>query len=210
MSNKYERIISKDNLEDDNNIENELINRLKEVHKQSEERTFDLNEKFDQIRDYFQKLINIYKNNLEQEEDIDNNIDFFSLKNYINNYITKERETSINNINEVFEEVSKNIKKDINDNSQIKDEIKVSLIEIKKIFEQKYNQLIKVFEEAKSENVGLSDNIENQMKEQFDKINNILDKEINEGKSNKNDIISKAQKFLLELGRKIKLQKQER
>ena len=210
MSNKYERIISKDNLEDDNNIENELINRLKEVHKQSEERTFDLNEKFDQIRDYFQKLINIYKNNLEQEEDIDNNIDFFSLKNYINNYITKERETSINNINEVFEEVSKNIKKDINDNSQIKDEIKVSLIEIKKIFEQKYNQLIKVFEEAKSENVGLSDNIENQMKEQFDKINNILDKEINEGNSNKNDIISKAQKFLLELGRKIKLQKQER
>ena len=58
------------------------MKKLKEIHRKSEEKTFDLNEKFNQIKDGLQKLIDTYQNNLYEENESENNIDIISLHKY--------------------------------------------------------------------------------------------------------------------------------
>ena len=85
------------------NKEEDLIMRLKEVHCKSEEKNFDLNEKFNQIKKDIQKLIDEYKIECDKSELENNDIDFSSIRDYMNEYMINERNTSINNINNTFE-----------------------------------------------------------------------------------------------------------
>ena len=188
----------------------DLINRLKEIHRKSEEKTFDLNEKFNQIKEGLQKLIDTYQNNLYQEEESENNIDIFSLHKYINNYINKEREISINNINNVFEQISDSINTKIEKNSEEKEDIKTSIIEIKNEFDGIYEESINHFEETKIQRDEIKDKIDIQMEEQFDKVNDILKKENDIEEKGKNNIINATQNYLGDLGIKMKKEKKER
>ena len=188
----------------------DLINRLKEIHRKSEEKTFDLNEKFNQIKEGLQKLIDTYQNNLYQEEESENNIDIFSLHKYINNYINKEREISINNINNVFEQISDSINTKIEKNSEEKEDIKTSIIEIKNEFDGIYEESINHFEETKIQRDEIKDKIDIQMEEQFDKVNDILKKEIDIEEKGKNNIINATQNYLGDIGIKMKKEKKER
>ena len=188
----------------------DLINRLKEIHRKSEEKTFDLNEKFNQIKEGLQKLIDTYQNNLYQEEESENNIDIFSLHKYINNYINKEREISINNINNVFEQISDSINTKIEKNSEEKEDIKTSIIEIKNEFDGIYEESINHFEETKIQRDEIKDKIDIQMEEQFDKVNDILKKGIDIEEKGKNNIINATQNYLGDLGIKMKKEKKER
>ena len=188
----------------------DLINKLKEIQRKSEEKTFDLNEKFNQIKEGLQKLIDTYQNNLYQEEESENNIDIFSLHKYINNYINKEREISINNINNVFEQISDSINTKIEKNSEEKEDIKTSIIEIKNEFDGIYEESINHFEETKIQRDEIKDKIDIQMEEQFDKVNDILKKEIDIEEKGKNNIINATQNYLGDLGIKMKKEKKER
>ena len=188
----------------------DLLNKLKEIHQKSEERTFDLNEKFNQIKDSLQKLIDNYQNNLFQEEEPENNIDIFSLHKYINNYMNKEREFSINNINNVFEQLSEELNSKIEKSSEEKEDIKTSIVEIKNEFDGIYEETITHFKEAKNKKDEIKTKIDMQMDEQFYKINDIINNEIEYEEKGKNEIISLTQKYLQDVGKKMKKEKIER
>ena len=188
----------------------DLLNKLKEIHRKSEERTFDLNEKFNQIKDGLQKLIDNYQNTLYQEDESENNIDIFSLQKYINNYINNERETSINNINNVFEQISDTVNSKIEKNSEEKEDIKTSLVEIKNEFDGIYEEAQNHFNEIKNQKDEIKTKIDMQMEEQFENVNDIINNEIEIEEKGKNDIITITQNYLIELGKEMKKEKNER
>ena len=188
----------------------DLINRLKDIHRKSEEKTFDLNEKFNQIKDGLQKLIDTYQKNIYQEEESDNKIDIFALHKYINNYIRKEREISINNINNVFEQISDTINTKIEKNNEEKEDIKTSIIEIKNEFDGISEETLSHLDETKLQRDEIKEKIDIQMEEQFDKVNDILKKEIDLEEKGKNNIINVTQNYLEDLGTKMKKEKKER
>ena len=192
------------------NTKIDLLNKLKDIHCKSEERTFDLNEKFNHIKDDLQKLIDKYKNNLYEEDEYDNNIDIFSLHKYINNYISNEREISINNINNVFEQVIDTINTKKDNNSEQKENIKNSLIEVKNKYDTDVEETMNHFEEAKNQKDEIREKIDIQMEEQFEKVNEALNDEIEIGEKNKNDIINATQSYLMDLGKKMKKVKIDR
>ena len=198
------------NISQDNANRQDLISKLKEIHRKSEERTFDLNEKFNQIKDGLQKLIDTYQNNLYEEKESDNNIDIYSLQKYINNYINNERETSINNINNVFEQIADTINTKAENNSEEKEDIKTTLIEIKNEFDAIYEETANHFDETKIKKDEIRNKIDIQMDEQFEKVNDILNNESEIEEKGKNDIISLTQNYLKELGKKMKKEKVER
>ena len=188
----------------------DLLNKLKEIHRKSEERTFDLNEKFNQIKDSLQKLIDNYQNYLYQEDELENNIDIFSLHKYINNYINNERETSINNINNVFEQITDTVNSKIEKNGEEKEDIKTSLVEIKNEFDGIYEETQNHFNEIKNQKNEIKTKIDIQMEEQFDNVNDIINNEIKIEEKGKNDIYTITQNYLVELGKKMKKEKIER
>ena len=198
------------NISQDNVKKQDLISKLKEIHRKSEERTLDLNEKFNQIKDGLQKLIDTYQNNLYEEKESDNNIDIYSLQKYINNYINNERETSINNINNVFEQIADTINTKAENNSEEKEDIKTTLIEIKNEFDAIYEETVNHFDETKIKKDEIKSKIDMQMDEQFEKVNNILNNESEIEEKGKNDIISLTQNYLKEIGKKMKKEKVER
>ena len=92
-----------------NTKKDELMSHLKEVHCKNEERTFDLNEKFNQIKEELQTLMEEYKSNNDNKNDSESDeIDFLSIKEYIKDYINNERSASINIINDTFEKINNN------------------------------------------------------------------------------------------------------
>ena len=188
----------------------DLLYKLKEIHQKSEERTFDLNEKFNQIKDGLQNLIDNYQNNLYQEEEPENYIDYFSLQKYINNYINNEREISINNINNVFEKLSEQLNSKIEKNSEEKEDIKTSMVEIKNEFDGIYVETLSHFNETKNQKDEINNKIEMQMEEQFEKINDIINNEFGIEEKGKNEIITLAQDYLRDIGKKMKKEKIER
>ena len=198
------------NISQDNVKKQDLISKLKEIHRKSEERTLDLNEKFNQIKDGLQKLIDTYQNNLYEEKESDNNIDIYSLQKYINNYINNERETSINNINNVFEQIADTINTKAENNSEEKEDIKTTLIEIKNEFDAIYEETANHFDEIKIKKDEIKSKIDMQMDEQFEKVNDILNNESEIEEKGKNDIISLTQNYLKEIGKKMKKEKVER
>ena len=188
----------------------DLLIKLKDIHRKSEERTFDLNEKFNQIKDSLQKLIDNYQNTLYQEDESENNIDIFSLQRYINNYINNGRETSINNINNVFEQICDTVNSKIEKNSEEKEDIKTSLVEIKNEFDGIYEEAQNHFNEIKNQKDEIKTKFDMQMEEQFENVNDIINNEAEIEEKGKNDIITMAQNYLIELGKKMKKEKNER
>ena len=188
----------------------DLLIKLKEIHQKSEERTFDLNEKFNQIKDGLQNLIDNYQNNLYKEEEPENYIDYVSLQKYINNYINNEREISINNINNVFEKLSEQLNSKIEKNSEEKEDIKTSMVEIKNEFDGIYDETLSHFNETKNQKDEINNKIDMQMEEQFEKINDIINNEFGIEEKGKNEIITLAQDYLRDIGKKMKKEKIER
>ena len=188
----------------------DLLIKLKEIHQKSEERTFDLNEKFNQIKDGLQNLIDNYQNNLYKEEEPENYIDYVSLQKYINNYINNEREISINNINNVFEKLSEQLNSKIEKNSEDKEDIKTSMVEIKNEFDGIYDEALSHFNDTKNQKDEINNKIDMQMEEQFEKINDIINNEFETEEKGKNEIITLAQDYLRDIGKKMKKEKIER
>ena len=188
----------------------DLLIKLKEIHQKSEERTFDLNEKFNQIKDGLQNLIDNYQNNLYKEEEPENYIDYVSLQKYINNYINNEREISINNINNVFEKLSEQLNSKIEKNSEEKEDIKTSMVEIKNEFDGIYDETLSHFNETKNQKDEINNKIDMQMGEQFEKINDIINNEFGIEEKGKKEIITLAQDYLRDIGKKMKKEKIER
>ena len=192
------------------NYKQDLMKKLREIHRKSEERTFDLNEKFNQVKDGLQKLIDTYQNNLYEENEFENNIDIISLNKYMNDYINNERETSINNINNIFEQISDTINTKAEKNMEEKEDLKTSLIEIKNEFDAIYEETVNHYDETKMQKDDIKNKIDIQMEEQLGKVNDILNNEIEIGEKSKNDIINVIQNYLKDLGNKMKKEKIER
>ena len=120
----------------------------------------------------------------------------FSLHKYINNYIGKERDISINNINNVFEQITDIINTKIEKNNEEKEDIKTSIIEIKNEFDGISEETISHLDETKLQRDEIKEKIDIQMEEQFDKVNDILKKEIDLEEKGKNNIINVTQNYL--------------
>ena len=185
---------------------------MKDIHHKSEVRTFDLNEKFNQIKDDLQNLIDAYKKNAYEEDEYENesNLNIFSLQNYINNYLNKEREVSINNINNVFEQVTDTINQQLENKSTERERIKTTIIDTKNEFDGMCEESLNHFDEIKNQKNEIEDKINSQMEEQFGKVNDILNNEIEVEGKNRNDIINASQNYLADLGKKMKIVKIER
>ena len=185
----------------------EIMKHLKEVHCKSEERTFDLNEKFNQIKEDLQKLLDEYKMENDKSELENTSIDFSSVKDYINDYILKERNNSINNINESFEKISNNID-EIFENSNLNyNNIQNLLNELKNEFEQNYKETINHSLEINEQKEEINDKLNIQMKEQFSKIYNLIKEESQKCNNNNIDNIKKMQILIKNILNNIKKEK---
>ena len=194
---------------DDNN-ENELINRLKDIHCKSEEKTFDLNEKFNNIKDDLQKLMDFYNNDNYNYEDNDDSIDILSLEKYISDYLINERETSINNINTVFEQVTDKINENVEMKIESNDNIRNLIDQLKNEFDKLCEDSLSRTNEAKLQNDELNQKINFQMNEQFEKIYEIINNDDIITGNNRNEYIITTQKILMDLGQKVKKEKMEK
>ena len=166
-----------DELSSTNNKKDDLMLRLKEVHCKSEERTFDLNEKFNQIKEELQTLMEEYKSNKENVESNNDELDLTSIQEYINDFITQERNSSINIINDSFEKISNNLDEIVDNNNSNLNSIENALNELKNDFEQNLNNTVNHTLEIESQKDDINDKLINQMQEQFDKINKLIDNE---------------------------------
>ena len=185
----------------------EIMKHLKEVHCKSEERTFDLNEKFNQIKEDLQKLLDEYKMENDKSELENTSIDFSSVKDYINDYILKERNNSINNINESFEKISNNID-EIFENSNLNyNNIQNLLNELKNEFEQNYKETINHSLEINEQKEEINDKLNIQMKEQFSKIYNLIKEESQKCNNNNIENIKKMQILIKNILNNIKKEK---
>ena len=153
------------------------MNHLKEIHCKSEERTFDLNEKFNQIKEELQNLMEEYKIENDNSAQENEEIDFISIKNYINEYISNERNSSINIINDSFEKITSNFEEIVENININLEQIENFLNELKNEFEQKMNNAINKNIEISSQKEDINNKLNYQMQEQFDKINRILNEE---------------------------------
>ena len=185
----------------------EIMKHLKEVHCKSEERTFDLNEKFNQIKEDLQKLLDEYKMENDKSELENTSIDFSSVKDYINDYILKERNNSINIINESFEKISNNID-EIFENSNLNyNNIQNLLNELKNEFEQNYKETINHSLEINEQKEEINDKLNIQMKEQFSKIYNLIKEESQKCNNNNIENIKKMQILIKNILNNIKKEK---
>ena len=185
----------------------EIMKHLKEVHCKSEERTFDLNEKFNQIKEDLQKLLDEYKMENDKSELENTSIDFSSVKDYINDYILKERNNSINNINESFEKISNNID-EIFENSNLNyNNIQNLLNELKNEFEQNYKETINHSLEINEQKEEINDKLNIQMKEQFSKIYNLIKEESQKCNNNNIENIKKMEILIKNILNNIKKEK---
>ena len=164
-----------------NTKKDELMSHLKEVHCKNEERTFDLNEKFNQIKEELQTLMEEYKSNNDNKNDSESDeIDFLSIKEYIKDYINNERNASINIINDTFEKINNNFEEIAENNNTNLIEIENILNEIKNEFEQNINNTINHSLEISSQKDEINNKLNTQLQEQFDKVNKLInDEELN-------------------------------
>ena len=190
-----------------NNKKEDILKHLKDIHCKSEERTFDLNEKFNQIKEDLQKLIDEYKIESDKNDYESEDIDFASIEEYITDYISNERNTSINNINNAFENVNNNIEKFIEDNNSNINNIQNILLEIKNEFDQNYNEAINHMVEINTQKDDINNKLNEQMKEQFNKIYDLINDECRNLNGNKIERIKKIQNLIKNLLNYIKSEK---
>ena len=193
-----------------NSDENSLLLRLKEIHCKSEERTFDLNDKINQIKEDFQKIIDNYKIEYEKYESDNIFIDFNSINDYINEYLSNERDSTITNINNIFGEVSNNIEAVSEDNSKNLNEIKIILNEIKTEFDKNYEDSANHIIEVNSQKDEIYNKLNAQMNEQFSKIFDIINEEDNILKNKEIEWITSIQNLLLNLVNQMKREKYQK
>ena len=161
-----------------NNKNEDLISRLKEVHCKNEVRTFDLNEKFNQIKEELQLLMEEFKSNNENSDDLENDeIDFISIKEYIKEYISNERNTSINIINNTFEKINNHLEEIVENKNSNLIEIENILNELKNEFEQNRNDIINHNLEISTQKEEIKNKLDVQLQEQFDKIDKLIKEE---------------------------------
>ena len=193
-----------------NNNQNELLNRLKDIHCKSEERTFDLNEKFNTIKNDLQQLMDVYKNDYYNYEENDDSIDILSLEKYISDYLINERETSINNINTVFEQVTDKINEDVETKIESNDNVRSLIDQLKNEFDKLCEDSLSHANDIKLQKDDLNQKIIMQMNEQFEKIYEIINNDNMISDNNKNEYITTVQKILMDLGKKVKKEKMEK
>lgn len=167
-----------------NNKKEELLSHLKEVHCKNEEKTFDLNDKFNQIKEELQTLMDEYKSNNDDKNELENNeLDFISIKEYIKDYINNERNISINIINESFEKINNTFEEIMENKNSNFVKLESILNELKNEFEQNINNTINHSLEISSQKDEINNKLNSQMQEQFDRVNKLINDE-NENLSN--------------------------
>ena len=190
-----------------NKKQEDLMMRLKEVHCKSEEKTFDLNEKFNQIKEDLQKLIDEYKVECDKNELENNEIDFSSIKDYINEYMLNERNNSINNINSTFEKINANIEEISENNSVNANQIENALFEFKNEFEQMYNDTVNHMLETRNQKDEINNKLSVQMKEQFAKIYELINEEKQTSNNSQIERIKSIQNLIRNLLKNVKNEK---
>ena len=185
----------------------DLIKHLKDVHCKSEEKTFDLNEKFNQIKEDLQKLIDEYKMDCDKSDLENNDIDFSSIKDYINDYIANERINSINNINNAFEKVNNSVEEIIENNNSNVNKIENILLEIKNEFDQNYNDIINHSMEINTQKEDINNKLNIQMKEQFAKLYDLIGGEEQSLNNSQIEKINGIQNFIKNLVKNMKIEK---
>ena len=190
-----------------NNKKEELMSHLKEVHCKSEERTFDLNEKFNQIKEELQTLMEEYKSNQEKNDSESDEIDFTPMKEYINEYINNERNSLINLINDSFEKINNNIEEMVDNNNSNINQIENILNEIKNEFEQNINDTINHTLEISSQKDDINNKLNIQMKEQFDKVNKLINYEEQNLSNKQIDDINRIKTLINDILKYIKREK---
>ena len=190
-----------------NKKQEDLMMKLKEVHCKSEEKTFDLNEKFNQIKEDLQKLIDEYKIECDKSELENNEIDFSSIKDYINEYMINERNNSINNINNTFEKINGNIEEITENNRGNISQIENILFEFKNEFEQLYNDTVNHMLENRNQNEEINNKLNSQMKEQFAKIYELINEEEQTSNNSQIERIKSIQNLIRNLLKNVKNEK---
>lgn len=185
----------------------DLIKHLKDVHCKSEEKTFDLNEKFNQIKEDLQKLIDEYKMDCDKSELENNDIDFSSIKDYINDYIANERINSINNINNAFEKVNNSVEEIIENNNLNVNSIENILLELKNEFEQNYSDIVNHSIDINTQKEDINNKLNIQMKEQFTKLYDLISGEEQSLNNSQVEKINRIQNFIKNLVKYMKSEK---
>ena len=161
----------------DNNID--LVNKIENIKNKSEEKIFLLEEKLNELGNDINKLIENYKNNEYNNfnYNINNNNDnILSLQQDIIDYISKERENSISDFNNVFYKIIENINQ--KNNYKENENIKNILINIRKEFLKKCKEIMNKIDESEYQSKDIDNIIKTQMFEQFENINNRIIKEL--------------------------------
>ena len=91
-----------------------------------------------------------------------------------------------------------------------KEDIKTSMVEIKNEFDGIYDEALSHFNDTKNQKDEINNKIDMQMEEQFEKINDIINNEFETEEKGKNEIITLAQDYLRDIGKKMKKEKIER
>ena len=188
----------------------DLFDKIDNIKNKSEERMLILDEEFNNLGKEFDELIekyniNEYNDNIESNE----NIDIFSLQQYIIDYINNERENSLDNLNNIFNKIIENINQKF-DTSKDNKNIKSSLIMIREEFIKKCKEIENKNDESEFQSKEIDNKIKTQTFEQFENINNRIMKEILTDNKEKDTIINYSQKYLIEIKKQMKLEKIKR
>ena len=188
----------------DNNID--LVNKIENIKNKSDEKIFLLEEKLNELGNDINKLIENYQNNEYNIYNINNNNDnILSLQQDIIDYISKERENSINDFNNVFYKIIENVNQ--KNNSKENENIKNILINIRKEFLKKCKEIMNKIDESEYQSKDIDNIIKTQMFEQFENINNRIIKELLVDNNEKDNIINYTQNYLKELKKHMKSEK---
>ena len=192
----------------DNN--KDLIDKIDNIKNKSEERMLILDEEFNNLGKEFDELIEKYKiSEYNENMESDENIDIFSLQQYVIDYINNERENSMDNLNNIFNKVLQNINQKI-DTSKDNENIKSELILIREEFIKKCKEIENKNDESELQSKEIDNKIQTQIFEQFENINNRIMKEILTDNKKKDTIINYTQNYLLEIKKQMKLEKIKR
>ena len=192
----------------DNNID--LVHKIENIKNKSEEKIFLLEEKLNELGNDINKLIENYQNNEYNNfnYNINNNNDnILSLQQDIIDYISKERENSISDFNNVFYKIIENINQKNNSKENENKGIKNILINIRKEFLKKCKEIMNKIDESEYQSKDIDNIIKTQMFEQFENINNRIIKELLVDNNEKDNIINYTQNYLKELKKHMKLEK---
>ena len=191
----------------DNNID--LVNKIENIKNKSEEKIFLLEEKLNELGNDINKLIENYQNNEYNIYNINNNNNdnILSLQQDIIDYISKERENSINDFNNVFYKIIENVNQKNNSKENENKGIKNILINIRKEFLKKCKEIMNKIDESEYQSKDIDNIIKTQMFEQFENINNRIIKELLVDNNEKDNIINYTQNYLLEIKNQMKLEK---